>query len=282
MTAGGAQPATLSPPRSAALLPTGASADSPATAGLTEAEATRRFAERGRAARPRTSRSYASIVRANVFTVFNLILRVFGVADAGVRRVAGRALPRHPRRERGDRDRRRRCARSGRSTGSRRSSRRGRRSCATASRAQVASRRWSPATSCASARATRSWPTGRSRSDGLRLDESILTGESRPSRAAPASEVRSGSFAVEGSGAYAVTAVGADSYAERLAGEAREFRHPRSPLERALNRLLLVLVARDGARSGSLLGYALWHGTRRSARPWRRRWPRSSRSSPRA
>ena len=47
-------------------------------AGLTEAEAANRLAA---ARRPRgggTSRSYASIVRANVLTVFNLILAVFG------------------------------------------------------------------------------------------------------------------------------------------------------------------------------------------------------------
>jgi hypothetical protein len=38
--------------------------------GLTEAEAARRLAESGR--------SYASIVRANVFTVFNVIIAAFG------------------------------------------------------------------------------------------------------------------------------------------------------------------------------------------------------------
>ena len=64
---------------------------------------------------------------------------------------------------------------------------------------------------------------------GLQLDESILTGESRPVTRGPGEDIRSGSFAVEGSAAYTVTAVGPDSYAERLAGEAREFRHPRSP-----------------------------------------------------
>ena len=52
----------------------------------------------------------------------------------------------------------------------------------------------------------------------------------------------SGSFVVEGSLAYVATAVGADSYAERIAGVARAFRHPRSPLELGLNRLLTVLV----------------------------------------
>jgi cation-transporting P-type ATPase E len=79
--------------------------------------------------------------------------------------------------------------------------------------------------------------------EGLELDESILTGESRPARRSTGDEIRSGSFAVEGSGAYLVSAVGTASYAERLAGVAREFRHPRSPLERAINRLLYILVA---------------------------------------
>ena len=41
-----------------------------------------------------------------------------------------------------------------------------------------------------------------------------------------------------------------------ITGEARSFRHPRSPLERALNRLLLVLVA-VMVPLGLLLGYAL-------------------------
>ena len=94
-------------------------------------------------------------------------------------------------------------------------------------------------------------------SDVLRLDESILTGESRPVARARGDEVRSGSFAVEGSGSYRVVAVGPESYAERIAGEARAFRHPRSPLERTLNRLLLTLLA-VMVPLGLLLGAALW------------------------
>jgi cation-transporting P-type ATPase E len=80
-------------------------------------------------------------------------------------------------------------------------------------------------------------------SEGLRLDESILSGESRPVSRVVGDELRSGSFVVEGSGSFVVSAVGADSYAERLVGEAREFRHPRSPLERSIDRLLYILVA---------------------------------------
>ena len=80
------------------------------------------------------------------------------------------------------------------------------------------------------------------RSDGLALDESILTGESRAVPRGAGEEVRSGSFVVEGTGAYVVGAVGEESYAERIAGEARAFRHPDSPLQRSLNVLLYVLV----------------------------------------
>jgi cation-transporting ATPase E len=95
------------------------------------------------------------------------------------------------------------------------------------------------------------------RSDGLALDESILTGETAPAPRSRGEEVRSGSFAVEGSGAYVVSAVGEDSYASHVAGIAREFRHPRSPLERAINRLLFVLVA-ILVPLGVALGWTLW------------------------
>jgi cation-transporting ATPase E len=47
--------------------------------GLSETEAARRLAEAGPPRRPGTSRSYASIVRGNVLTVFNLILAGFGI-----------------------------------------------------------------------------------------------------------------------------------------------------------------------------------------------------------
>jgi cation-transporting ATPase E len=94
-------------------------------------------------------------------------------------------------------------------------------------------------------------------SDGLALDESILTGESDPVPRATGDEVRSGSFAVEGSGAFDVTAVGERSHAARVAGVAREFRHPRSPLERSINRLLFTLVG-VLIPLGIALGWALY------------------------
>lgn len=92
----------------------------------------------------------------------------------------------------------------------------------------------------------------------LRLDESILTGESEPAHRASGDEVRSGAFVVEGTGRYRVTAVGDESFAARITGEARSFRHPRSPLERAVNRLLYALVALV-VGLGAVLGYSLYH-----------------------
>jgi magnesium-transporting ATPase (P-type) len=69
--------------------------------------------------------------------------------------------------------------------------------------------------------------------------------------------IRSGSFAVEGTGVYEVEAVGAESYAERLAARARVYERLRSPLERAFNRLLLLLVA-VMLPLAAILGYSLW------------------------
>jgi cation-transporting P-type ATPase E len=94
------------------------------------------------------------------------------------------------------------------------------------------------------------------RSDGLGLDESILTGEAEAVSRGAGDPLRAGSYCVEGSGAYRAEAVGADTYAERLVGEAREFRHPRSPLERSLDQLILVLSAAM-VPLGLLLGWSL-------------------------
>jgi P-type E1-E2 ATPase len=79
--------------------------------------------------------------------------------------------------------------------------------------------------------------------DGLALDESNLTGESELVVRGVADPVWSGSFAVEGTALFEATAVGRDSRAAQLTETARTFRHPRSPLERANDRLLLWLAA---------------------------------------
>ena len=75
-------------------------------------------------------------------------------------------------------------------------------------------------------------------SRGLTVDESLLTGESDGIRKRPGDRMLSGSFGISGSGHYEVDAVREDSYAEKVAGEAREFRHPPSPLQVEVNQVL--------------------------------------------
>jgi P-type E1-E2 ATPase len=228
-----------------------------AATGLTEAEAQRRLAARGPVLPAASSRSTASIVRANVFTVFNAILIAMGVLTlafgawqdalflAIVIANTGIGIAQELRAKR--------------------------------KLDELAALVAPHATVVRDGRArevavedvvegdlVRIEAGDQVVADGtledaaaLRLDESILTGESRPVRRGSGEEVRSGSFAVEGAGAFVVTAVGDASYAQRIAGEAREFRHPRSPLERALNRLLLVLVA-VMVPLGTIFVYSLW------------------------
>ena len=77
-------------------------------------------------------------------------------------------------------------------------------------------------------------------SRGLTVDESMLTGESDPIGKQPGQEVFSGGFVISGSGYCEITAVRDESYAGKIAGEAKAFRHPPSPLEREVNRVILV------------------------------------------
>lgn len=230
----------------------------PANSGLTQAEASRRLALSPHKRTSGSSRSYGSIVRANVLTVFNLILGGFGVATlvfGDVRDAlflgiivanatigiwqevrAKRALDRlslliapHANVRRGG----------------------------AVQRLDVAEVIADDLVELA--------PGDQVIADGrliaasdLRLDEAVLTGESEPAQRGTGDEVRSGSFVVEGTGSYLVTAVGDDSFASRITGEARSFRHPRSPLERAVNRLLYALVALV-VFLGTVLGYSLYH-----------------------
>ena len=229
----------------------------PVPAGLTEAEAVARAAAAPPPARDRSSRSYASIVRANVFTVFNAILIVFGLLTLGFGEwqdalflgvvVANSAI---------------------------------------GIVQEIRAKRALDALTALvapTASVVRDGVARRVAVDGvfegdlvvleagdqvvgdgtlvetleLAVDEAIVTGESEPVGKRAGDAVRSGSFAVEGTGSYLVSAIGAASYAARITGEARTFRHPRSPLERAMTRLLLVLVG-ILVPLGTLLVLALW------------------------
>lgn len=84
------------------------------------------------------------------------------------------------------------------------------------------------------------------RSDGLELDESLLTGESDPVHKLAGDDVRSGSIVVAGDGDFEARSVGAETYAAKLAAEARQFKVTHSELVAGTTRLLrwisLVLV----------------------------------------
>ncbi len=77
-------------------------------------------------------------------------------------------------------------------------------------------------------------------SRGMTVDESLLTGEADGIRKGDGERVLSGSFCISGSGRYVVDAVRDDSYAGSLAGEARAFRHPPSPLQEEVNRVIIA------------------------------------------
>ncbi len=211
--------------------------------GLTEAEATRRLAARGKLPQRRSSRSYASIVRGNTLSIPNGILLVFGVltivfaswrdalflgilvsniaigsfqeirSKRALDRLAALVAPEAV------------VVRDGADR-----------------RVQVDEVVVGDLVRVSAG--DQVVADGRLVSaDGLALDESNLTGESQLAVRGAGDSVWSGSFVVEGGALFEATAVGADSRAERLTSTARAFRHPRSPLERANDRLLLWLVA---------------------------------------
>ena len=77
-------------------------------------------------------------------------------------------------------------------------------------------------------------------SDGLEIDESLLTGEADPVDKAPGDQAMSGSFVVAGSGAYRATKVGKDSFAAGLTAQARKFALTRSELRDAINTFIRI------------------------------------------
>jgi cation-transporting ATPase E len=78
--------------------------------------------------------------------------------------------------------------------------------------------------------------------DGLEVDESLLSGEADPVAKRAGAPVLSGSFVAAGSGAFTVTRVGADAYANRLVTEARRFDLAQSVLLAGINRILRMVT----------------------------------------
>ncbi|MEU7058938.1 HAD-IC family P-type ATPase [Streptomyces sp. NPDC046197] len=74
--------------------------------------------------------------------------------------------------------------------------------------------------------------------DGLEIDESLLTGEADPVVKRPGDPVMSGSFVVAGGGAFKVVRVGREAYAAQLAEEASRFTLVHSELRTGISTIL--------------------------------------------
>ncbi len=72
----------------------------------------------------------------------------------------------------------------------------------------------------------------------LAVDEALLTGESDPVRRHEGDNLLSGSVCVSGEGTYRIDRVGDETYASRIAAQARNYRYVASPLTRVINRLI--------------------------------------------
>ncbi|GAA1963103.1 HAD-IC family P-type ATPase [Agromyces allii] len=75
----------------------------------------------------------------------------------------------------------------------------------------------------------------------LQLDESMLTGESDAVDKVPGDEVLSGSVVIAGEGEAVVVRVGADSFANKLAAEAKKFSLVASELRSSIDKVLRVV-----------------------------------------
>ncbi|MEL5959863.1 cation-translocating P-type ATPase [Streptomyces sp. CLV115] len=74
--------------------------------------------------------------------------------------------------------------------------------------------------------------------DSLEIDESLLTGEADPVLKRPGDPVMSGSFVVAGGGAFTATKVGREAYAAQLAEEASRFTLVQSELRTGISTIL--------------------------------------------
>lgn len=80
-------------------------------------------------------------------------------------------------------------------------------------------------------------------SDGMEVNESMLTGESRPVKKNAGDRLMSGSFLTAGSGVVQVEYVGEDSYAYQLMKKAKTKKRASSEMQRTINRIIKVVGA---------------------------------------
>lgn len=78
-------------------------------------------------------------------------------------------------------------------------------------------------------------------SDGMEVNESMLTGESRPVKKKAGDRLMSGSFLTAGSGVVQVEYVGEDSYAYQLMKKAKTKKCASSEMQRTINRIIKVV-----------------------------------------
>src|SRR4051794_33345012 len=74
------------------------------------------------------------------------------------------------------------------------------------------------------------------------IDESSVTGESRPIDKAPGDKVMSGSAVLSGTARYEVEAVGADTFANRILAQAKGHRDVRTPLQSDIGKAFVAVA----------------------------------------
>jgi cation-transporting ATPase E len=79
-------------------------------------------------------------------------------------------------------------------------------------------------------------------SEGLEVDESLLTGEADPLDKTPGNSLMSGSFVTAGTGSFRATKVGNEAYAARLAAQARRFTLVHSELRTGIDKFLKFMT----------------------------------------
>jgi cation-transporting P-type ATPase E len=101
-------------------------------------------------------------------------------------------------------------------------------------------------------------------SNGLEIDESLLTGEAEPQAKEVGDQLRSGSFVTAGSGWFQAEKVGNESFANTISSEARKFAPVRSELKAATDTVLKLVTWAIGPIAAALL-----IGQRMGGETWR-------------